>query len=78
MSVDGGLLDNYPIAIFDQQKYLPNKSLDYNPETLGIFPTSESGAASSLYDIALLLTKFNDMDPEIMQKFLSALLLVKK
>ena len=60
MSVDGGLLDNYPIAIFDQQKYLPNKSLDYNPETLGIFPTSESGAASSLYDIALLLTKFND------------------
>ena len=78
MLVDGGLLDNYPIAIFDQQKYLPNKSLDYNPETLGIFPTSESGAASSLYDIALLLTKFNDMDPEIMQKFLSALLLVKK
>ena len=55
MSVDGGLLDNYPIAIFDQQKYLPNKSLDYNPETLGIFPTSESGAESDPQQKILLV-----------------------
>jgi len=73
---DGGLMDNYPIRIFDQEKYLPDKNLEYNPETLGIFLGSKQDAGALNADFsrfADVSKHFNGMDPELICNYLKSL-----
>lgn len=67
--LDGGLLNNYPINIFDGPD-------GYNPETLGIYlgDRHENGAIiGGLSDVVNLVDPFNNMDPNRIKECLAAL-----
>ncbi|AHX11748.1 patatin-like phospholipase family protein [Neorickettsia helminthoeca str. Oregon] len=68
--VDGGLLDNYPLWIFDKPEFLPRPDLKYNPETLGIYlgKCGESSTMWSHNDIKFMLKLFDGMNPGVISE----------
>ena len=73
--VDGGLLDNYPISIFND-KPCESKICPSNPQTLGLFLGDHKNETSlGLNEIISLISnigdKFDNVDVEQLQKYLS-------
>ncbi|QHD65467.1 patatin-like phospholipase family protein [Neorickettsia findlayensis] len=68
--VDGGLLDNYPLWLFDQPQFLPDPDADYNKETLAIH-IGTCGEEQTLWthkDLIFMMQLFNDMHPGVISK----------
>ncbi|ABD45672.1 patatin-like phospholipase family protein [Neorickettsia sennetsu str. Miyayama] len=61
--VDGGLLDNYPLWLFDQPQFLSNPDAKYNEETLAIHigTCEEQQTLWSHKDLVFMMQLFNDM-----------------
>lgn len=74
--VDGGLLNNYPIEIFDTPEFFNGQDFKHNSETLGVFlgiKNETSNYVSKFGDLSKLLAPFNDMSSEVIEQHLKDL-----
>jgi NTE family protein len=74
--VDGGLINNYPIDIFDNPKFLPEQNLTYNHETIGIYlgyPDETGLILEKLADVINLFRPFNGMNEDRIKEYMQSL-----
>lgn len=68
--VDGGLLDNYPLWLFDEPRFLSDPKAEYNSETLGVHLGEHNDAQTlwSYKDIDFMMRLFNNMDTKVIEE----------